>query len=122
MFSAEVFLGLSLGNGFSIAQIALIDEPIEDLFGKPAAGRTQISHRELRIVIAASLSDQEKSVTLYHEVLEAMTVMSNRAPESVRNFGEGDFEREGYRAFGRFGSASPSTLRAMLQFYGFQGE
>jgi hypothetical protein len=122
MFSADDFIGVSLGEGFSIAQVTFVDEPIEDLFGKPAAGRTRIAHRELHIVIAAALSDREKSVTLYHEVLESMTVMVERAPDDVRDFGEADFEREGYSAFDRFGPVSPSTLRAMLQFYGFQRE
>jgi len=122
MFSADDFFGLFLGDGFSIVQITVVEEPIEDLFGKPAAGRTLIAHRGLHIAIAAALDEKEKSVTLYHEVLEAMTVMASHGPDAVRDFGEQDFEREGYRAFDRFGPASPSTLLAMLQFYGFRRE
>lgn len=122
MFSVEDFFGLSLIEGFSIAQVILANESIEDLFGKPAVGKTRVARREFHIFIAAALSDREKSITLYHEVLEAMTIMVSHPPDAVRHFGEVDFEREGYRAFDRFGPASPSSLRAMLQFYGFDRE
>jgi hypothetical protein len=59
-------------------------------------------------------------VTLYHEVLEAMTVACSDVPASVAEFNEGDFERSGYEAHETFGPASPERLNRMLQFYGFR--
>jgi len=61
-------------------------------------------------------------VTLYHEILEAMTVACAHAPSSVKDFNEGDFERAGYEAHERLGPVTPESLNRMLQFYGFRGE
>ena len=68
----------------------------------------------------SGLSDKECSVTLYHEILEAMTVAVANPPASVGEFNEADFERAGYEAFDQFGAASPENLNRMLQSYGFR--
>lgn len=64
-----------------------------DAIGRSALAKTQIVGREFHLTILSRLSDEEKSVTLYHEILEAMTVASSEAPASVQNFNEADFER-----------------------------
>ena len=122
MFRSNDFCGLLLLEDLSISQVAVVDTPIQDLFGNLASGKTLVAGRKLHIQISSALSDMEKSVTLYHEVLEALTVVTAHVPESVRNFAEKEFEQEGYRTFNRFGMATPSALHRMLQFYGFKRE
>jgi hypothetical protein len=65
------------------------------------------------------LTEEEISVTIYHEILEAATVASIDPPKAVRGFNEGDFERAAYQAHEQFGQVSPENLDRMLQFYGF---
>jgi hypothetical protein len=56
---------------------------------------------------------------LYHEILEAATVAADNAPNAVRDFDEGAFDRAAYQAHAEFGEASPENLDRMLQLYGF---
>ena len=70
-------------------------------------------------MIRAGLSDEELSVTIYHEILEAATVASIDPPEAVRSFNEGDFERAAYQVHEKFGEVSPANIDRMLQFHGF---
>ena len=93
-----------------------------DAIGRAALAKTRIVGREFHIKILAALSDNEKSVTLYHEVLEAMTVAAFEAPLSVQNFNESDFEGAAYEAHEQYGPASPKSVERMLQFYGFREE
>ncbi len=90
--------------------------------GRSALAQTRIIGREFHLTILSGLSDKETSVTLYHEILEAMTVAASEVPASVRDFNEDDFERAAYEADERFGPASPENMNSMLQFYGFREE
>jgi len=74
------------------------------------------------MTVTSGLDETEWSVTLYHEVLEAMTVACSQPPEGVLVFNEADFERAGYAAHQRFGPVSPDSLNRMLQFYEFREE
>jgi hypothetical protein len=74
------------------------------------------------MTLFANLDDHETSVSIYHEILEAMSVASLAPPTSVLDFNEADFEKAGYDAHARFGPAAPDALNAMLQFYGFPTE
>jgi len=112
--------GLRLPAGFVLSQVELDQEPLLDPIGRSALAKTRILGKEFRITILSSLGDDEISVTLYHEVLEAMVVASNNSPAILRDFNEGDFERAAYEAHGRFGPASRENLVGMLQFYGFR--
>jgi hypothetical protein len=107
-------------GGYSIADIVRADEPLLDPLGRRAVAQTQITGREFLITIY-NQDDKEWSVSLYHEILEAMTVASVDPPASVMEFNEGDFERAGYQAHEQFGPVSPENLNRMLQFYGFKG-
>jgi hypothetical protein len=84
-----------------------------------AVARTHIIAKQFFVTIRPDLSEQEISITIYHEILEAATVASLDPPKAVRDFNEGDFERAAYRAHNQFGQASPENLDRMLQFYGF---
>ncbi len=61
-------------------------------------------------------------MSIYHEILEAMTVAVSEAPLSVQEFNEGDFERAAYQAHAELGLASPETVNVMLQSFGFREE
>jgi hypothetical protein len=118
--AVSIFEGLRLRGGFVIVEIVLSEKPMVDALGREAIARTAIIGREFHLAIQAGLGDKEISVTLYHEILEAMTVASPDPPASVMEFNEGDFERAGYEAHERFGPASPASLDGMLQSYGFR--
>ncbi len=62
------------------------------------------------------------SVSIYHEIFEAMTVSCPDPPALLEDFNEGDFERTGYEIHERLGSAAPEKLNTMLQLYGFPEE
>jgi len=113
------FKKAQLRGGFIIEEVTIADEPLIDAIGREAIARTTIIAREFFITIRRGLTDEELSVTLYHEILEAMTVASNNPPASVTMFNEAEFERAAYRAHNEFGPASPETLDRMLQSYDF---
>jgi hypothetical protein len=119
MSAPNVFANTSLHGGFTIAEVEFACEPLIDALGREAIARTRILGRALCVTVRPGLSNKEFSVTLYHEILEAMTVAVASPPAGVIDFNEGDFERAGYEAFDRFGAASPESLNRMLQFYGF---
>jgi hypothetical protein len=75
--------------------------------------------KQFFVLIRPGLSEEELSVTIYHEILEAATVAWIEPPKAVRGFNEGDFEAAGYRSHEQFGQVSPENLDRMLQFYGF---
>jgi hypothetical protein len=121
MKSASQFDGTVLCGGLTLVQVVISEEPLTDAIGREALARAQITGRSIEIFIRPGLDDKEWSVTLYHEILEAMTVGCDHPPESVLEFNEGDFERAGYEAYDRFGPAAPESLNRMLQSYGFRG-
>jgi len=116
------FLNQRLAGAFSIAEIALTDDPLADALGREAVAQTRILGRELRLVIRSGLPERELSITLYHEILEAATVASSHPPESVLDLNEAGFEAAAQRAHQTWGEASVENLNRMLQFYGFRGQ
>jgi hypothetical protein len=89
-------------------------------WGRQAIARTRIVGRTFEITIKSDLAEEEQSVTLYHEILEAATVASSNPPVAVLDFNEGDFERAAYLAQEQFGVASIDNLNRMLKSYGFK--
>lgn len=122
MIDISRFQNLRLHGGFTIVRLQLRDEPLVDAIGREAVAKTSIVGRRFEVVIRAPLSDQEFSITLYHEILEAVTVATAHSPQSVALFNEGDFEMAARRAHKQLGLASPENLDRMLQSYGFSEE
>jgi hypothetical protein len=122
MIHLESFENLPVRGAFRIVLLEIVEKPLVDSLGREAIARTAIIGREFHITIRTGLTDKELSITLYHEILEAMTVAADNPPESVRMFNEGDFERAAYRAHDELGEASPATIDRMLQSYGFRGK
>ena len=116
------FKNLRLHGGFLIKDIGLTDEPIVDAIGHEAIAQTSAIALEFRLLIRAGLSEEELSITLYHEILEAASVAVANPPHNVIEFNEADFERAAREAHERWGDASPASLNLLLQFHGFRGE
>jgi len=116
------FINLRLHGGFIIRDIELTDAPIIDAIGREAIAQTSAVARNFRLFIRSGLSEEELSITLYHEILEAASVAVADPPRSVIDFNEADFERAAREAHERWGNASPANLNLLLQFHGFRGE
>ena len=122
MIDITQFKNLRLHGGFIVKDIGLTDEPIMDAIGREAIAQTSAVVREFRLLVRAGLSEEELSITLYHEILEAASVAITNPPASVMDFNEADFERAAHDAHKRWGNASPANLNLLLQFHGFRGQ
>ena len=122
MFSVSRFQGAPLCAGFAIFSVEIAEGPLLDLLGKPALGRTVINGRKLSITLSGSLSEAEASVTLYHEVLEALTVAVPAAPESVRLLTESGFEGAALFLSRTLRSGVPRESCRHVAIYGFLGK
>jgi hypothetical protein len=118
----DSFLNQRLGGVFIITEIELTHEPLEDALGREAIAQTRILGREFRLVIHCGLTDEELSISLYHEILEAATVATSHPPAGVLDLNEAGFESAARHAHQSWGEASVENLNRMLQFYGFRGE
>ena len=116
------FSNLRLHGGFIIQEIELTDAPIIDAIGREAVAQTSAIARNLRLLIRSGMTDEELSITLYHEILEAASVAIADPPASIIDFNESDFERAARAAHERWGNASPANLNLLLQFHGFGGK
>ena len=122
MIDLPAFRNLRLQGGFVIVELEFTREPMLDALNREAVAQTRIIGSRFQIQLRSGMSEQEISISLYHEVLEAATVASLRPPASVMEFNEGDFEQAAQTAHAEFGPATPDNLNRLLQSYGFQGE
>jgi hypothetical protein len=67
----------------------------------------RIVGKQLHLLIRAGLSQQELSITLYHEILEAASVASLHPPDRVMDFNEAAFERAAQSAHAAWSDATP---------------
>jgi hypothetical protein len=116
------FKNSQLHGGFTIREIALTQSSIVDAIGREAVAQTSAIARDFHLLIRAGLSEEELSITLYHEILEAASVATTIPPADVIDFNEAGFEQAARNAHKRWGNASPANLNLLLQFHGFQGE
>ena len=119
MINPASFKDLRLHGGFILKDVVFATEPMLDALNREALAKTSIIGQEFRIALQAGLSQEEISVSLYHEILEAATLASLNPPESVIDFNEGDFEQKAIETHDRIGEASLENLNRMLQFFGF---
>ncbi|MGA2052523.1 MAG: hypothetical protein ABSH19_04350 [Opitutales bacterium] len=119
MITLLAFKRLRLRGGCTIVQVEEVKHPLRDALGREATALTSIHGTRLSVLISAGLSPRDLSVTLYHEVLEAVAVASEDPPITVMEFNEGDFERAAQMMHDRLGEASPANLNRMLQLHGF---
>ena len=119
MLDLVPFQNLRLRGGFVLAKVWLTAEPLLDPIERSAAAQTIIRGKAFEIFLRADLDERELSISLYHEVLEAVTVASDLPPEKVLDLNEGDFEQAAQSAHERFGVASPAGLNRFLAEFGF---
>jgi hypothetical protein len=105
----EQFRNLQLHGGFVITDIQLAEAPIVDAIGREAMAQTSVVARHFRLLIRSGLSEEELSITLYHEILEAAAVATDHPPAVLMDFNEADFERAARDAHKRWGNASPGA-------------
>lgn len=72
----QAFVGRPILGGFTISRLEVTDDSLVDAIGREALAKTSTIGRRLEIVIRTPLSEEELSITLYHEILEAITVAS----------------------------------------------
>lgn len=116
------FKNCRLQGGFIITDIELTDDPIVDAIGREAIAQTQTIAGRFRLFIRSGLSEEELSITLYHEILEAASVAIADPPAGAMDFNEVDFERAAHDAHKQWGNTSPANLDLLLQFHGFRGQ
>src|SRR5947207_963284 len=117
MIDPESFRNFRLRSGFTVSRVEITNKPLVDAIGRQAIARTAIIAHKFYISVRGGLTEEELSVTLYHEILEAVTVASDNPPAGVRMFNEGDFA---YRAHNELCEASLATIDLMLQSHGFR--
>jgi len=113
------FRELRLPGGFVISSIDAVPPPLIDPIGRPALAKTTIQGSRIAIVLDATQPADEQSISIYHELLEGLTVALPHPPGSVIDFCEGDFEREARLAFARFGIATPESVLTFVATFGF---
>jgi hypothetical protein len=122
MMDPASFKSVRLRGGFIIAGVEFTNMPIRDALEREAVAQTRVAGDQLHVLIQAGLSDRELSISLYHEILEAVTFASLHPPDSVMEFNEGDFKGAAQTAHAKLGDATPENLNRMLQSYGFREE
>ena len=114
------FLQLPLRGGFLLLRVWVSTEPMVDAVGRLALAKTTILGSSLEIELGSSNPyPKEISISLYHEILEAVSVASPNPPISVCDLNEGDFETAARNCHHRLGMATPATLNQMLEEFGF---
>ena len=115
-----VFNHLTLRGGFLIVEVRVTAQPLLDPLGRPAVAQTLIRGNQFHIVLREGMDNEQLSVSLYHEILEAATVAAQNPPKWVMEFNEGDFEESAHSAYARYGLVSPTSLNEMLEKFGFE--
>jgi hypothetical protein len=113
------FSGLRLPQGFILLGIEFVDAPMRDAIGRPALARAVIEGRTVSIEIAAAQTPEEWSVSIYHELLEAMTVGVQSPPRAVWDLDEAGFEQAAQDAHRLHGLANPRNVLTFLSDFGF---
>jgi hypothetical protein len=115
----DSFRNARLRGGSSIESIAIAE-------GEPGTrvaplGQTtmDVGTGRMTIRIAPGLSAYERSVTIYHEILEATVLQAKQPPAMVLDLSEEDFDLLAYMAQEQFGTATVDRLNKLLEALGY---
>jgi len=111
---------MRLPGGFLLVSVLEAGSEIIDAAGRPAVAKTSIVGGNLWIVLVQGMDAKERSISIYHEVLEGLAVAMTRPPARVEGFLESDFEASAVTAHARFGFATPENVLLFLNDLGFQ--
>jgi hypothetical protein len=92
---------------------------MRDAIGRPALARAVIEGHTVSIEIASAQTPDELSVSIYHKLLEAMTVGVQSPPRAVRDLNESGFEQAAQDAHRLHGLANPRNVLTFLSDFGF---
>ena len=115
----EQFNDLQLPQGFRLLGVEIAEAPMLDAIGRPALARAVIENSTISIYLAVDQSPAEISVSIYHEVLEAMTVGVQSPPAEVCDLNEAGLEQAAREAYRRHGLANPASVLTFLREFGF---
>ena len=90
-----------------------------DAIGRPALARAVVENGTISIYLTADQTPDDMSVSVYHEVLEAMTVAVLSPPTQVCELNEAGFEQAAKDAHRRHGLANPASVLTFLREFGF---
>ena len=113
------FSNLQLSQGFRLVGIEIVEGPMLDAIGRPALAKAVIESNTIRIYLAAGQTPGEMSVSIYHEVLEAMTIGVPVPPPRVFNLTEAGFEQAAQDAYQRHGLANKVSVINFIHELGF---
>lgn len=119
MIELGAFDNQPLRGGFLLKNVGLAAVPMTDAIGRPALARTTVIGETFRVELQANLTEEEVSVSLYHEILEAATVAAVHPPEGVLELNEAGFEAAARQMQAELGWVSPLALNQMLEIFGF---
>ena len=74
------FRELPLPGGFVLISILAVPGPLIDPIGRAALAKTTIHGARIAIVFDESQSAEEQSISIYHELIEGLTVAMARPP------------------------------------------
>ena len=115
----EQFSDLKLPHGFRLLGVEVADTPMLDAIGRPALARAVIESGTISIYLTVDQTPDEVSVSIYHEVLEAMTVGVPSPPAEVCDLNEAGFEQAAKDANRRHGLANAASVLIFLREFGF---
>ncbi len=92
---------------------------MRDAVGRPDLARALIEGRTISIEIATAQALEELSVSIYHELLEAMTVGVQSPPRAVWDLNEAGFEQVAQGAHRLHGLANSRSVIIFLSEFGF---
>ena len=92
---------------------------MRDAIGRPALARAVIEGRSILIELVAAQTAEELSVSIYHELLEAMTVGVQSPPRAVWDLNEAGFEQAAQDAHRLHGLANSRNVLTFLSDFGF---
>ncbi len=113
------FKSLILPSGFVLLGIEFEDGPMLDAIGRSALAKAVIEDGTISIHLAVGQSPDELSISIYHEVLEALTVGAANPPSAVGGLNEAGFEQAATEAHRRHGLANPARVLKFLHEFGF---
>jgi hypothetical protein len=64
--------GIELPGGFVIASVELSEVPMRDALGREAVAQTTIMGMQFHLILQRGSSEEELSISLYHEILEGV--------------------------------------------------
>jgi len=113
------FNGLQLPQDFVLLGVKFVEAPMCDAIVRPALAKAVIEGNTISMDLAYNQSPEELSVSLYHELREAMTVGVVSPPRMVCDLNEAGFEQAAKDSHREHGLASARSVLMFLREFGF---